>query len=87
MQFIKRLLGLVVALGVLVLGAGMLLPTTWSAEGSKRINGEPGTVRRLINDLETWPGWVDLESETGAGFKLDIKSLRELEAGVEAQAA
>ena len=38
----------------------------------------PLTVTALQEEIQEWDG---------AGFKLDIKSLRELEAGVEAQAA
>ena len=38
----------------------------------------PLTVTALQEEIEEW---------AAAGFKLDIKSLRELEAGVEAQAA
>ena len=38
----------------------------------------PLTVTALQEEIEEW---------STAGFKLDIKSLRELEAGVEAQAA
>jgi exopolyphosphatase/guanosine-5'-triphosphate,3'-diphosphate pyrophosphatase len=38
----------------------------------------PLTVTALQEEIEEW---------NAAGFKLDIKSLRELEAGVEAQAA
>ncbi|MBT8078339.1 MAG: SRPBCC family protein [Gammaproteobacteria bacterium] len=87
MKFIKILLGILVALAVLFVIGGMLLPSEQHVERSVVVNAEPSEVFLLVNDFREfnkWSPWADIDPDgtryefsgpaAGVGSKLSWSS-------------
>ena len=68
MRVLFRIFGSLAALLTLFLTIGLLLPGTWSANGSITLHVPPREVFPYINDLtlwDAWTPWADVESTFG----------------------
>jgi hypothetical protein len=65
---IKRLTGFVVALGVLGLGLGVILPASWSVTRSVSISSTPEHIHALVDNLNQWPSWTGWDSAAGGNY-------------------
>ena len=87
MKFVKILLGIIVALVVLFVAGGMLLPSEQHVERSIIIEAEPGRVFSMVNDyrqFNEWSPWATYDPEgttyeyggpaTGVGSKMSWSS-------------
>lgn len=55
---LKKILVALVAIVLLVVLSGFLLPTTWNVERSVTIDSGPERIYPLVSDLRRWPQWV-----------------------------
>ncbi len=65
MRVLFRIFGTLAALLIVFLTVGLLLPGTWSAEGSVTLRVPPREVFPYLNDLARWDDWTpwgDVES-------------------------
>lgn len=87
MKFVKILLGVIVALLVLFLVGGLLLPGEQHVERSVVINAEPAKVFSMVNDyreFNKWSPWATIDPEgteyefagpdTGVGSRMSWRS-------------
>src|SRR5688572_9928407 len=50
--------GSLLAVAVLIVGIGALLPRDWQVQETILINGAPADVHAWVGDLERWPHWA-----------------------------
>ncbi len=51
-------LGSLLAVAVLIVGTGALLPRDWQVQETILINAPPAAVHAWVGDLERWPRWA-----------------------------
>ena len=51
-------LGSLLAVALLIVGLGALLPRDWQVQETILINAPPAAVHAWVNDLERWPRWA-----------------------------
>jgi hypothetical protein len=51
-------LGSLLAVALLLVGLGLLLPRDWHVEESIMINAPPSSIHVWVNDLRRWPEWA-----------------------------
>jgi hypothetical protein len=71
MRLAKKLFGFLVAIGILGLGLGMVLPTSWNVARTVTINAEPQRIHRLVDDLSQWPRWTGWTDGADKSFAFD----------------
>jgi Polyketide cyclase / dehydrase and lipid transport len=58
MQALKRISIITVAMLLLLLGAGFLLPGSWQVERETLIHAPPSAIFPYLNSLRKWPEWT-----------------------------
>jgi hypothetical protein len=58
MQALKRISITAVAMLLLLLGAGFLLPRSWQVERETLIHAPPSAIFPYLNSLRKWPEWT-----------------------------
>lgn len=51
-------LGSLLAVALLLVGLGLLLPRRWHVESSIMINAPPAAIHAWVDDLQHWPRWA-----------------------------
>lgn len=47
-----------IAVAILIVGMGALMPRQWSARSVATVNAQPRAILEAIGDLRTWPNWA-----------------------------